>query len=119
MSAPFSPSSSSPPSFAAPPAEAAALATIPPSRVGTPTGTALLLSILTFVGIVLFVDVQIVAAAAAAVWATAGLLHLPLVATLVLAAVIGVPVVWACWIVARRAWWAEFQGGEETVPDAD
>ena len=94
---PLSPDPSVPSSLAAVPGERASL----------------LVSILTVVGIVLFVDVEIVAAAAAAVWAIAGLLHLPLAATMVLAVLIGLPAAWACWVVARKAWNAEMHPDPE------
>lgn len=53
--------------------------------------------------------------AAAAVWATAGLLHLPLGVTAALAVAVGVPTLWACWAIARAAWRSEM-GGEMGVP---
>ena len=85
----------------------------PVSRAPDATQASFLVSLLTVVGIVLFVDVEILAVAAAAVWSIAGLMHLPLEAVVVLAALIGAPALWACWIVARKAWRAEMVG----IPD--
>ena len=64
-------------------------------------------AIVTAIGVALFIDVEIVAMAAAAVWAVAGILHLPTVLTVVLALAIGLPAAWACWLVLRTAWRAE------------
>ncbi len=64
-------------------------------------------SLIVVLGAILFIGTEVFAVAAAAVWASVGMLHLGHVAMLVLAAIVAVPAVIAVVKIARLAWLAE------------
>ena len=64
-------------------------------------------AIVTAFGIALFIDLEIIAIEAAAIWSVAGYFHLPATATLILAVLLFVPAKWLCWKVAKMALEAE------------
>ena len=86
----------------------------PPSATSTPlpplTTAAAIMAAL---GLILFVDLEIVAAAAAAIWSLTGYFQLPLGVATTLAVVIGLAALWLCWKVAVLAVAAERHRGEE------
>ena len=72
---------------------------------------------LAYLGLIAFVDLQILVVAATSVWALVGYFHLPFLISAVLAVLVGVPALWACWKVARIAVDAERRGGEEPIEE--
>lgn len=59
------------------------------------------------VAVALFVSVELIAAAGAALWSIAGLMHLSQQAAIILAALLGLPTLWAVAKICQLSWAAE------------
>lgn len=71
--------------------------------------------------ITLFYDIELLIVAAAAVWSISSLLDLPPAASVVFAAMVAIPTLWACIAVAILAWDKETdpERGKPGMPGSD
>jgi len=79
---------------------------LPPLEVNAPR-TLSIAAILAAAFVTLFIVTEILLAAAATVWALAGLFHLHMAAIVVLAVIIGVPAIWGSVVTGMMAFAAE------------
>ncbi|KFB09226.1 hypothetical protein [Nitratireductor basaltis] len=59
------------------------------------------------IAVALFVSVEVLAAAGAALWSISGLMHLGQMASTILAIVLGLPTLWAVAKICQLSWAAE------------